>query len=186
MKWRREFSKLQSLFRRKEPTGDFEEEIRVHIRMEEQDNVEGGMSQEEAKYAARRRFGNLTLTREESREIWGWYALQTLAQDIRFALRQFRQNRGFATVAVLTLALGIGANTAIFSVVYSVLLRPLPFQNPDRLVNLFETEASPGDYPLSGADYLDWQAQNRTFAGTSLYSWSHPVSASGASEPETA
>jgi putative ABC transport system permease protein len=186
MKWRREFSKLQSLFRRKEPTSDLEEEIRVHIRMEEQENVEGGMSPEEAKYAARRRFGNVTRTREESRESWGWHALQTLAQDIRFALRQFRQNPGFAPVAVITLALGIGANTAIFSVVYSVLLRPLPFQNPDRLVNLFETEASPGNYPLSGADYLDWQAQNRTLAGTSLYSWPHPVSASGASEPETA
>jgi putative ABC transport system permease protein len=186
MSWRREFSKLQWLFRRKEPTSDLEEEIRLHIRMEEQENVEGGMSPEEAKYAARRRFGNVTLAREESSETWGWHALQTVAQDIRFALRQLRQNPGFAAVAVVTLALGIGANTAIFSIVYSVLLRPLPFQNPDRLVNLFETEVSSGDYPLSGADYLDWQAQNRTLAGTSLYSWSHPVSASGAIEPETA
>jgi hypothetical protein len=186
MSWRREFSKLQWLFRRKEPTNDLEEEIRSHIRMEEQENVAGGMSPEEARYAARRRFGNVTLKREESSEVWRWHVLQTLAQDIRFALRQFRQNPGFAAVAVVTLALGIGANTAIFSVVYSVLLRSLPFQNPERLVNLFETEVSPGDYPLSGADYLDWQAQNRTLSGASLYSWSHPVSASGTSEPETA
>lgn len=186
MSWRRQFSKLQSLFHRTEPTSDLEEEIRSHIRMEEQENVEGGMSPEEAKHAAKRRFGNVTLAYEESRESWGWLALQTLEQDIRFAFRQLKQNPGFAAVAVLTLALGIGANTAIFSVVYSVLLRPLPFEDPDRLVNLFETEASPGDYPLSGADYLDWQAQNRTLTGTSLYSWSHPVSANGASEPETA
>jgi len=87
MSWRREFSKLQSLFRRKKPTSDLEEEIRSHIRMEEQENVEGGMSPEEAKYAARRRFDNVTLAREKSSETWGWHALQTLAQDIasRFA-----------------------------------------------------------------------------------------------------
>jgi hypothetical protein len=83
MSWRREFSKLRWLFRRKEPTSDLEEEIRLHIRMEEQENVERGMSHEEAKYAARRRFGNVRLTREESSETWGWHALQTVAQDIR-------------------------------------------------------------------------------------------------------
>lgn len=186
MSWRRQVSKLRAVFRPSEAAGDLEEEIGLHLRMEEQENVESGMPAEEARYAARRRFGNPVLAREESRESWGWRTVQTLGQDVRFALRQFRHNPGFAAVAVITLALGIGANTAIFSVVYSVLFRPLPFQNAGRLVQLFETEVSPGNYPLSGADYLDWQAQTRTLSATSLYSWPHPVSASGASEPEVA
>jgi putative ABC transport system permease protein len=92
-------------------------------------------------------------------------------QDLRHSARMLVKSPGFTLVAVLTLALGIGANTAIFSVINSVLLRPLPFRQPDRLVFLRVTEASPGDYPLTGPDYLDWQSRNHTFEATSLYSW---------------
>ena len=118
--------------------------------------------------------------------MWRWNPVETLLQDIRFGARQLRRNPGFTIVAVLTLALGIGATTAIFSVVNSVLLRPLPYKDPDRLVRFFETEESPGNFPLSGADYLDWEAQNRTLQAMSLYSWPSNMSAGGASEPEPA
>lgn len=118
--------------------------------------------------------------------MWGWNWPGDLAQDIRYSLRMLRKNPGFTLVAVLTLALGIGANTTIFSVVNSVLLRPLPFPDSERLVDLSETEAAPGDYPLSGPDYLDWQTQNHTLEAVSLYAWMQRMSASGTGEPEAA
>jgi putative ABC transport system permease protein len=112
--------------------------------------------------------------------------MQGLLQDAGYFLRGLRKSPWFFLVAVLTLALGIGANTAIFSVVNSVLLRPLPFHEPDRLVRLFETEAAPGNYPFAGPDYLDWQAQNRTLEGSSLFAWFRRLNVSGAGRPESA
>jgi putative ABC transport system permease protein len=97
-----------------------------------------------------------------------------------------RKSPGFTAIAIVTLALGIGANTAIFSVINSALLRPLPFKNSGQLVQLWCTESAPGNYPLTGPDYLEWQSQNRTFAATSLYSWERDFNASGAGEPESA
>ncbi|HKV97640.1 MAG TPA: ABC transporter permease, partial [Gammaproteobacteria bacterium] len=97
--------------------------------------------------------------------------MRTLLQDVRYALRVLAKSPGFTAIAILTLALGIGANTAIFSVIDSVLLKPLPFKNPAQLVSLRETESAPGAFPLDGADYLDWQAQNTTFSSMSLYSY---------------
>jgi len=110
----------------------------------------------------------------------------TLLQDLRFGFRMLRKSPGFTAIAIVTLALGIGANTAIFSVINSTLLRPLPFKNSDQLVQLWCTESAPGNYPLTGPDYLEWQSQNRTFAETSLYSWGRDFNASGAGEPESA
>jgi putative ABC transport system permease protein len=108
----------------------------------------------------------------------------TLLQDLRYGLRMLAKSPGFTAIAVLTLALGIGANTAIFSVINSVLLKPLPFRNPEQLVSLRETESAPGDFPLDGADYLDWQAQNKTFSSMSILSYPQGFNASGAGEPE--
>jgi len=108
--------------------------------------------------------------------------MNNLIQDLRYAVRMLLKHRGFALVAVLTLALGIGANTAIFSVVEAVLLRPLPYAHPDRLVMLWETEASPGNYPLTGPDYLDWKQQNHTFAGMALTFWPSSYNLSGQGE----
>ena len=110
--------------------------------------------------------------------------LEDTMQDLRYAARTLARNPGFAVIAVLTLALGIGANTAIFSVVHTTLLQPLPYLHPEQLVELRQTESAPGDYPLTGEDYLDWRAQNSTFADMSLYSWPIGVNASGADEPE--
>jgi putative ABC transport system permease protein len=112
--------------------------------------------------------------------------MSTFLQDLRFGLRMLAKSPGFTAVAVITLALGIGANTAIFSAINAVLLRPLPFHDPDRLVQLWETEAAPGNYTLTGPDFLDWQAQNRSLEGMSLYSRPQGFNASGAGEPEQA
>jgi putative ABC transport system permease protein len=110
----------------------------------------------------------------------------TLVQDLKYGIRMLAKSPGFTAIAILTLALGIGANTAIFSVINSVLLRPLPFKDPGRLVQLWETESAPGNYPFTGPDYLDWQKQNRTLEASSLYTWDRGVNASGSGEPETA
>jgi putative ABC transport system permease protein len=110
--------------------------------------------------------------------------MDTLIQDIRYGVRGLKRSPAFAFVAILTLALGIGANTAIFSIVYAVLLRPLPYQQPGQLVSLYETEAEPGNYPFTGPDFLDWKTENHTFQDMALLSWNHAMNLSGHGEPD--
>jgi putative ABC transport system permease protein len=112
--------------------------------------------------------------------------MRGLLQDVGYFGRTVAKSPGFFAVAILTLALGIGANTAIFSVINAVLLRPLPFHEPDRLVRLYETELAPGNYPFAGPDYLDWQAQNRTLEGMSLFEYFRRANISGGGQPESA
>jgi putative ABC transport system permease protein len=112
--------------------------------------------------------------------------ISDLARDIRYAGRVLRKSPGFTSIAILTLALGIGANTAIFSVVNATLLKPLPFRNPEKIVALWQTESAPGSYPLTGEDYSDWKAQNTTFEAMSLYSWPSNASVSVGAAPEGA
>jgi predicted permease len=109
------------------------DEIEAHIDFETQENIEAGMPPEEARHAATRKFGNVLLARERSREIWGWLWAERLWQDIRYALRGFRRNPGFATVALLSLMLGIGASVALFSVVYGILIAPYPYAKPNEI-----------------------------------------------------
>ena len=135
--------------RRKRMMEALDQEIRGHIEMETQDNLERGMPPEEARRAALRKFGNVTRVKEETREVWSFTWLEQLLQDVCFGARMLRKNPGFTVVAILTLALGIGANTAIFSVVDAVLLRPLPFKDPSRLISLHEGVPKMG-YPKMG------------------------------------
>ncbi|MGC1967167.1 MAG: ABC transporter permease, partial [Candidatus Acidiferrales bacterium] len=151
--------------RRKRMMEDLDEDIREHIAMETQDNIARGMSPEEARYAAVRKFGNVTRVKEETREVWSFVWLEQLLQDVRFALRMLRKSPGFTAVAVLTLALGIGANTALFSVVNGVLLNPLPFPDPDRLVTVAASKPNFGPRgSISYPNFLDWHRINQCFS----------------------
>jgi putative ABC transport system permease protein len=151
---------------------DLSEEIEQHLAEKTELLMAEGMSREEAEYAAKREFGNLTRIEEQGREAWMWPLAESLYSDFKLAIRQLVKNPGFALAAILTLALGIGASTAIFSLVNSVLLRPLPFPKQDRLVWLNQQDHSlPGTAAeaLSYPDYFDWRAQNHTLAGMASY-----------------
>jgi putative ABC transport system permease protein len=127
--------------------------------MAAQERVERGETLERAEAAARREFGNVGLVKEVTREMWGWAWLRQLTQDCKYGLRTMRRAPGFTAVVILTLALGIGANTAIFSIVNAVLLRPLSYRDPARLVTVLHD----GWKPVAPANFLDWREQSRSF-----------------------
>ncbi len=175
--------RLRALFRKERVEQELDDELRFHLEKQIEENIAAGMTPEQARTAALRQFGGVEQVKEECREARGLAFIESLFKDLRFGLRMLAKNPGFTAVAVLTFALGIGANAAIFSVINAVLLRPLPFRDPDRLVHLWETQPPPLQCTLTGPDFLDWQAQNQSHEGMSLYSWPQGFNASGAGEP---
>jgi len=161
---------------------DLEEDIREHIETETQDNIARGMPPEEAHYAAIRKFGNVMRVEEDTRDVWSFVWLEQFWQDIRYAFRMLRKSRGFTAVAVLTLALAIGATTAIFSVVYGVLLQPLPYTDSNRIMSVFEVNSSGTWSRVADPNFDDFRDQSRSFQSIAKYH-AGIASVSGASEP---
>src|SRR5579872_257894 len=151
---------------------DLERELRSDLELEEEEQREAGVSHEEARYAALRAFGNPILIREQTGAVWSWNWLESLARDMRFSLRALRRTPGFSVIAILVMALGIGANVALFTVVRGVLLKPLPFDDPDRLVMLYEAGFHENDTAgfnvVAGGIYGEWRKQNHSYSDLAL------------------
>jgi len=172
MRW--VLNRLRTLLRRHKQEQDLQDEVAAHLRMDAIERIEHGAVPDDARQAARRDFGNVLVVTEATRSTWGWTLLDQCLQDSRYALRSLLKRPGFIAVTVVTLALGIGANTAIFSIVNAALLRPLPFPEPERLASIFSINPSPngGLWMVGPADFRDWREQSTTFERISAYSGS--------------
>jgi len=157
--------RIRALFQKEKLDTEMVAEMRAHVDLQTERNVAAGMNPDEARYAALRQFGNVASIQEQAREARGWVWLEGIAKDIRHAVRALGKNPVFTAIALLTLALGIGANTALFSVINSVLLRPLPFPDANRLTVIWETNVQQGikrDGP-AGPNFYDWREQTQLF-----------------------
>ena len=175
---------LSGLFANRKSALD--EEIRADIRMAIQDRIDRGETPEQARADAMREFGNVSLVKEVTRETWGWLRLEHLGQDLRFALRQLRKSPSFTFTAVVTLALGLGAAAAVFSVVDGVLLRPLPYPHPERIVEVSSRyQGGPDYHVIRGAQYRFLQEQSNSIESLALNDLAlSAVNLSGGREPE--
>lgn len=163
------FSRLKGLFRTDRVEDDLSEGLQSHLQNEIEKNIATGMTPEEARYAALRSFGGVDQVKEQCRDVRGTRFLDELWQDLRYGLRMLRKNPGFTMVAVLTLALGIGVNSATFSIVSAVLLRPLPFKAAERLFWITEFyPRSKASYVLA-PDFVGWRQQSQVFEELAAY-----------------
>src|SRR5712692_8522232 len=164
------FHRLRNLFHKEQFDRELNEELASHLQMHVEDNLRAGMSAAGARREALMKLGGVEQTKENCRERRGVPALETLLQDLRFAVRMLLKNPGFTAVAVLIMALGIGANTAMFSVVNAVLLKPLAYSEPDRIVTLASLwKADSGHGPVSAPDFHDWHDQSTAFEAMAYY-----------------
>jgi predicted permease len=186
----RSITKLGAIFRHDKIDRELDDEIRSHLAMEVEENLENGMQLEEAQHAANRAFGNVGLAKDDSRSAWIYRWMDDLAKDVRFGIRMLLKNRGFSAIAVLSLALGFGLNTTIFTVVNAVLLNPLPVRDVSRLVQLDTvdsktkvTQANVAKMGMSFPNFQDYRRQNEVF--TDLAAWQAlPLTWSGGAEPK--
>src|SRR5262245_31113620 len=155
------WTRLRALLRKSEMERELNEELRNHIERQTEQNIRLGMNPEEARCAALKSFGGVEQAKERSRDVRGVRWMEDLWQDLRYSARLLLKNPGFTLVAVITLTLGIGANTAIFSLVEALLLRPLPYAEPDRLVLLSENGRNQITYP----NFSDWRERAQSFEG---------------------
>jgi predicted permease len=175
-------SRAAALFNQQKLDADLEEELRTHIEIAIEENLKRGMSEQLARAAALRDFGGVTQTKESYRNQRGLPFFAAAVADVRYGLRQLRQSPGFATTAILTLALGIGGMTAVFSVVDAVLLRPLPFKDSEQLISLHEwIQEDPHDFNVTAPDVLIFQRESKAFSGAGGYiSAGYDVTGAGA------
>ena len=184
--------RIQMLFTRSRSSELLDDELQDHLDRQIAENLAAGMSADEARYAALRTFGNPALLRDQARAAWSWNSLESLARDLRYGTRTLRRTPSFAAVAILVMALGIGANVALFTVVRSVLLNPLPYRDQGRLVAIFEHETNPTDsnfgefLPVAGGSFQRWQKAAENMAQMAIVSPWHQynVSAEGGKLPE--
>ena len=172
MRWTPRLGPLRHLFGRTRFEQDLDDELRFHLEMQMAKHVANGMDHDMARRLAEREFGGMAFTKETVRDAKGLTWFDDLRRDLRFALRTLRRAPGFALVVLLCLGLGIGANAAIFSIVNAVLLKPLPYQEPDRLLNAYETfflSGGNGWGSVSYPNYEDWRDRNRSFASLAAY-----------------
>jgi hypothetical protein len=179
--WRR----LIMFFRRRRLDAELEEELRFHLDMAAAEYQQSGMSPEEARYAARRQFGNTLRVRETAREFWGWRHLDELVGDIRLSLRMLARRRTLTLTALMSLALGIGGAVAIYTIIHSLLLRPLPYRDPDRLVTVW---AALPDHPAAEvpplSDYAAWRERNSFFEEMAALLLKTEINLTGDGPPE--
>src|SRR5882724_10755510 len=161
--------RLRALVRKEKLDTEMTEELRLHLELQTKANLAAGLSHREAQYAARRQFGGVEQIKEECREQRGVAWLENIGRDVRYAIRSLRRTPVFAAIVVLTLALGIGANTAIFSFFNGILLRPLPYGAPDRTVLLQQRAERMGELGFSPADFLDLQAHTELIEEMASY-----------------
>jgi predicted permease len=162
MDWLRELARrLNMLLHRRQFGADLEEEMRLHLELRQEEQLQSGVAADDARAAARRRFGNTTYIKEESHLAWGWEWFENLAQDMRYGARMLRKAPGFSAIAILTMALGIGATTAIFSVVDATLLHPLPYPQPEQLVSVEDDLPGVGAQDV-GMSEPEWQDLQRS------------------------
>jgi len=171
------------MFGRKRKLDEFDAEIAAHLQLEFERQQELGLTEEEARAAARRAFGNVMQVKERFYESGRWLWWDHFCQDVRYGARMLRKSPGFAVIAILTLAIGIGANTALFSVVNGVLLNPLPYAEPERLVALYTHAYQADKASISYPNFLDWSHQNRSFSSLAAFR-GETFTMTGMGEPE--